>query len=200
MAGEGTFRIAFWILLGGVLLMRAYFGVQVHRAGERIMPDRAAVEREGRAAFVIRLIAFFLLIGWLGLYAVNPIWIQNLFFPLPAWLRWMGFGLGLAGLGAWTWSQVALGSAWSAQLQLREAHHLVTSGPYARIRHPLYTAMWFWSAGLALVTACWVFVALALLVIVGLWLRVPREEQMLVERFGDEYREYMSRTGRFIPK
>ncbi len=200
MAGEGIFRVAFWILLGLVLLMRAYFGVQVHRAGERIMPDRAAVEREGRVAFAIRLIAFFLLIGWLGLYTVNPAWIQRLFFPLPAWLRWIGLGLGLAGLGVWTWSQVALGSAWSAQLQLREAHHLVTSGPYARIRHPLYTAMWFWSAGLALVTACWVFVALALLVIVGLWLRVPREEQMLIERFGDEYREYMSKTGRFIPK
>ncbi len=200
MADEGVFRIAYWILLGLVLLMRAYFGVQVHRAGERVMPDRAAIDREGRGAFTARLIAFILLIGWLAVYTVDPPWLQVLQFPLPAWLRWVGFGIGLAGLGFWTWAQTALGSAWSAQLQLRQDHHLVTGGPYAYMRHPLYVGMFFWAAGLALVTANWVFVALAALVVAGFVGRVPREERMMIERFGDEYRAYMQKTGRFLPK
>ncbi len=200
MGNEGALHIAFWILLGLVLLMRVYFGVQVVRAGERVMPDRAAVEREGRGAFLVRLIAFFMLVGWLVMYAMDPPWMQALFIPLPVWARWAGFAIGLASLAFWTWTQAALGSAWSAQLQLREEHRLVTSGPYAHIRHPLYTAMVIWAAALALVSANWVFAGLAVLVIVGFQVRVPREEQMLIDRFGDEYREYMKKTGRFLPR
>ncbi len=200
MKAEEGFRTMFWILLGLVLLMRGYFGIRVLQAGERVMPDRAAVEREGRGAFVTRLIVFFLLIGWLVLYAINPPWMQVLYFPLPVWLRWTGFVIGLAGLGFWTWTQAALGTAWSAQLQLREEHHLITSGPYTHIRHPLYTAMFFWAAGLALVAANWVFVGLVVLIVAGSIARVPREEQMMIERFGDEYRGYVQKTGRFFPK
>src|SRR5690606_15334332 len=68
MAAETTFRIVFWVLLALVLVIRAYFAFRVRRAGERLMPDRAAVKREGTAAFAARVIAFFALIGWLVAY------------------------------------------------------------------------------------------------------------------------------------
>lgn len=200
MRSEQTFRIAFWVLFAGVLAMRAYFSLRVRQAGERLMPDREAVEREGRGMFAARVVGFFLLMAWLVLYALNPAWMRVLSIPLPAWLRWVGFALGLASLALWTWTQAALGKEWSAQLQLRGEHHLVTTGPYARVRHPLYTAMFGWGVALALVTANWVFVLLALLVIAGLVARVPREEQMMLEEFGAEYQMYMQRTGRFFPK
>ncbi len=93
-----------------------------------------------------------------------------------------------------------LGSEWSPQLQLREGHHLVTSGPYARIRHPMYTGITGFGVGLALVSANWVFVALVALVVVGLLLRIPREEEMLIAEFGDEYRMYKHRTGSLLPR
>lgn len=93
-----------------------------------------------------------------------------------------------------------LGSEWSPQLQLREGHHLVTSGPYARIRHPMYTGITGFGVGLALVSANWVFVALVALVVVGLLLRIPREEEMLIAEFGDEYRMYKQRTGSLLPR
>jgi len=115
-------------------------------------------------------------------------------------LRWAGFALGLASLGLWTWTQVALGKEWSPQLQLRDEHHLVTTGPYTRVRHPLYTAMIGYGIGLALVTANWGFIVLAVVIIAGSVARLPREEQMMIERFGDEYTTYMRRTGRFFPK
>lgn len=200
MTAESIFRVAFWVLLGGVLAMRAYFAFRVHQAGERLMPDREAVEREGRGIFVIRVVAFFFLIALLVLYALNSPWMRTLAIPLPGWLRWTGFALGFASLALWTWTQAVLGKEWSPQLQLREEHHLVAAGPYARVRHPLYTAMFGWGAALAMVTANWVFVLLAVAVIAGLVARVPREEQMMLEEFGEEYKAYMQRTGRFFPK
>jgi protein-S-isoprenylcysteine O-methyltransferase Ste14 len=200
MNTETLFRTLFWILLGGVLAMRMYFSLQVRQAGERLMPDRAAVEREGRVAFAVRFIAFFVLLAVLALYALDAPWLAGLLIPLPPWLRWAGFALGLLSLAWWAWTQSALGAHWSAQLQLREGHRLVTTGPYARVRHPLYTAMFGISAAFALVTAHWVFVAFGVLSIVMLLLRVPREEQMMLDEFGAEYAAYMQRTGRFFPK
>lgn len=200
MNAESIFRIAFWILLGGVLLMRLVFSVLVRRSGERLLPDRQAVRQEGMVQFLSRVILFFVLLAWLVIYGVNPPWLQLLTVPFPGWLRWVGFGLGLVSLGFWTWTQVMLGRLWSAQLQVREEHHLVTSGPYARIRHPLYTGMFGYGISLALVTANWVFIALALIVIAGGFLRAPREEQMMTTEFGEEYRAYMGRTWRFLPK
>ena len=164
------------------------------------MPDREAVKREGRAMFAIRVAMFFLLLGWLALYAINPTWMGVLSAPFPDWLRWAGFALGLASLALWTWAQASLGKEWSPQLQLREEHHLVTMGPYARVRHPLYTAMLGVGTAFALVTANWVFVLLAVAMIAGLVARVPREEQMMLEQFGEKYKAYMQRTGRFLPK
>jgi len=200
MNTEVGFRIAFWVLVALVLVMRAYFAFRVRQAGERVMPDRAAVEREGRGMFVIRVVAFLLLIAVLVLYGIHHPWMRALDLRLPGWLRWAGFALGLASLGLWTWTQAALGTMWSAQLQLREKHHLVTTGPYARMRHPLYTAMCIWSIGVALVTANWIFVAMAVMVMAVLIARVPREEQMMIEQFGDEYRQYIKRTGKLFPK
>ncbi|HET7089664.1 MAG TPA: isoprenylcysteine carboxylmethyltransferase family protein [Anaerolineae bacterium] len=200
MTSQSLFRSAFWILLAGVLLMRIYFAVQVRRAGERLAPDRAAIEREGRVMFAFRVVMGMVLGCWLALYAIYPTWMGVLLLPFPAWLRWAGFALGIASLGLWSWTQVALGKEWSPQLQLRDQHHLVTTGPYGRVRHPLYTAMFAYSASLALVTANWFFVAFAVVAIAATLARVPKEEQMMIEEFGEEYRAYMQRTGRFFPK
>ena len=200
MSTETIFRFAFWVLLAGVLVMRIAFALRVRRAGERVMPDRQAVEREGKGMFAFRVLMGCLLLAWLVVYAINPPWLEALSVPLPDWLRWAGFALGLASLGLWTWTQVALGKEWSPQLQLRDEHHLVTTGPYTRVRHPLYTAMIGYGIGLALVTANWGFIVLAVVIIAGSVARLPREEQMMIERFGDEYTTYMRRTGRFFPK
>jgi protein-S-isoprenylcysteine O-methyltransferase Ste14 len=190
----------FGVLLGGVLVMRVFFSLQVHRAGERLLPDRAAVAREGRVAFTLRFVAFFVLLAFLVLYALNVPGLRVLLIPIPPWLRWLGFVLGLASLAWWTWAQVALGAHWSAQLQLREGHRLVVTGPYARVRHPLYTAMLGITTAFALVTAHWGFVVFGILSITMLLLRVPREERMMLDEFGPEYAAYMKRTGRFVPR
>jgi protein-S-isoprenylcysteine O-methyltransferase Ste14 len=57
-----------------------------------------------------------------------------------------------------------------------------------------------WGAALSLLTANWIFVAVSVLAIIGLIVRIPKEEQMMIEAFGDAYKAYMRRTGRFFPK
>lgn len=201
MTTETIFRIAFLVLLAALFAMRGYFMIKVRRAGERLMPDDQAVRREGgRGVFIIRVVVFVLLIVFLVMYIIGMKWIDLFSFQLPAWLRWAGFGLGLLSVAFWTWTQIHLDTQWSAQLQLRQEHHLVTSGPYARIRHPLYSAMFGWAVSLGLLTANWIFVAMAVLSIAGTMVRIPKEEQMMLEAFGDKYKVYMQRTGRFFPK
>ncbi len=200
MNSEGTFRLAFWALLGLMILMRIGFAIYVRRAGERLMPDKAAIRREGWKLWAIRLFIFLLLVAVIVLLARNPAWGSKLDFPLPFWLRWAGFAWGLAALGLWTWTHVALGRLWSAQLQLRANHRLVTCGPYSRIRHPMYTAILAWTMSLGFVIANWLPIILAVLALMFLVARVPREEQMLLDQFGDDYRAYMKRTGKYLPK
>jgi len=201
MSTETSFRIAFLILFVILITMRVYFMVRVRRSGGQIMPDGQAVAREGgRGVLVIRVIGFFALMIFLVMYFLGANWIDAFSFPLPGWLRWTGFALGVVAVIFWTWTQVTLDTQWSAQLQLTKAHHLVTTGPYARIRHPLYAGIFGWCVALSLLTANWIFVAVCVLSILGLLWRVPKEVQMMIEAFGGEYKAYMQRTGRFFPK
>jgi protein-S-isoprenylcysteine O-methyltransferase Ste14 len=94
----------------------------------------------------------------------------------------------------------ALGKMWSVSLQLREGHSLVTTGIYRTLRHPMYSAFWLMALAQALLLPNWVaglsgFVGFGLLFA----LRVGPEERMMEQAFGDEYRNYRSRTWRIIP-
>jgi protein-S-isoprenylcysteine O-methyltransferase Ste14 len=200
MNTETIFRIAFWVLFVGLILMQGYFASRVRQAGERVKADRQAIEREGLWYAVVRGIGSLALIAFLVLYGINPPWLEPLSVPFPEWLRRVGVGLGAVSFVLYGWSQATLGKAWSPHLQMREEHQLVSTGPYARIRHPVYLALLGFLTGIALLTANWFFIALLLVSIVVLALRIPKEEQMMVEDFGEQYEVYMKRTGRLCPK
>jgi hypothetical protein len=74
MTAETIFRVAFWVLIAGVLVMRIFFTLQIRLAGERLMPDRQAVEREGRVMFAVRVLLGLILFGWLVAYTISPAW------------------------------------------------------------------------------------------------------------------------------
>ena len=194
------FRIAFWILFGGLIVMQIYFSSRVHQAGERVAANRQAIEREGWGYIIVRIIGSLALIGFLVLYAINPAWMEVLSVPFPTWLRWVGVGLGCASFGLYAWAQATLGKEWSPHLQMRAEHHLVTTGPYARMRHPIYSAYMVFMTSIALVTANWFFIGLLVVSIVVFAFRIPKEEQMLIDSFGEEYKAYMRRTGGLFPK
>jgi len=201
MAAETVFRLAFLFLFVVLIAMRVAFMIRVRRSGGRLTPDKQAVEREGgRGVLVFRVVVFFALMAFLLMYFLGAAWIDAFSFALPVWLRWAGFVLGAITVAFWTWTQVVLDTQWSAQLQLTKGHRLITTGPYACMRHPLYVGIFGWSAALSLLTANWIFVVICVLSIFGLLWRIPKEEQMMLEAFGDEYQVYMQRTGRFLPK
>jgi protein-S-isoprenylcysteine O-methyltransferase Ste14 len=181
MANDALFHGLFWGLLGGIMMVRVLSIAQVRRSGARFTPDSQAIEREGRAAFAVRFVGFFFLIGVLVAYAFNPRWMRALDLPIPAVARWVGFAFGLIGVGIAAWAQVTLGRQWSAQLQLTEGHRLIASGPYASIRHPIYASLIAISIGFGLVTANWLFIGFGALSIGMSLSRIPREERMMRE-------------------
>jgi protein-S-isoprenylcysteine O-methyltransferase Ste14 len=93
-----------------------------------------------------------------------------------------------------------LGTNWSVSLDLRERHTLVTTGVYAFVRHPMYAGFWLMALAQALLLPNWVAGPAGLVGFGMLFFgRVGREEEMMIEAFGDEYRSYMRRTARVVP-
>ena len=138
--------------------------------------------------------------------------------PLPAcivllnWFQfadrphsWVLVALGAAvfGLALWLFRRThkALGRNWSVSLDIREDHKLVTTGVYALARHPMYTAFWLWAIAQFILLPNWIAGISGLIGFGQLYFqRVFVEERMMLEEFGDEYREYSKRTGRLFPK
>lgn len=116
----------------------------------------------------------------------------------------------LGGLGAlfeaaalWLFwrAHIDLGRNWSPSLQIRAEHTLVTDGVYRYIRHPMYASQWLFGIAQALLLHNWLAGLANLVCFVPLYvLRVPREEQMMLDQFGDDYRRYMARTGAVLPR
>jgi len=119
--------------------------------------------------------------------------------PGGALLRWAGVALSGAGLALRIAAMAQLGPRFSPRVALQRQHALETRGLYARIRHPGYAGAWLAALGGALAFGS--ALALPLVAAMGLllWDRAAREESMLERHFGDEYRSYRGRTGRFVP-
>ena len=120
---------------------------------------------------------------------------------LPDWLRWIGVVL-FAGAALLLWkTHQDLGRNWTPTLGLREEHTLVTEGVFKYIRHPMYAAHLLWAVALPLILTNWI-AGFSFLVaqIPQYLLRIGEEESMMLDQFGEDYREYMDRTGRFLPK
>jgi protein-S-isoprenylcysteine O-methyltransferase Ste14 len=139
---------------------------------------------------------------WLGVFAyfINPAWMAWSQVELPVWLRLSGAALGIVTDGLIYWVFSSLGNNVSPTVVTRKRHQLVTSGPYRWVRHPLYTVGFLSYMAFALLAANWYVAILAVVALILLSLRVPAEEEALIARNGDAYRDYAKRTGRFLPK
>lgn len=133
-------------------------------------------------------------------YAFTP-WLGPFDYRLPSWTIWIAAGVFVASLLVRFSAQRSLGSQWSYTVEAQEEHRLITAGLYARVRHPIYASLILWAAAqpvlLQNLIAGWSGAAAVMLI----WLlRVPSEERMMIATLGDEYRQYMQRTGRLLPK
>jgi len=116
------------------------------------------------------------------------------------WLAWLGAAVFVLALWLFYRTHHDLGRNWSVTLEIREQHKLVTSGVYSRLRHPMYSAFWLWALAQALLLPNWIAGPAGLVGFGTLFLfRIGREERMMEEMFGDEYRRYVECTDRIIP-
>ena len=106
----------------------------------------------------------------------------------------------LAALAMFRLTHKALGRNWSVSLDVRERHTLVTDGVYRHVRHPMYTAFWLLAVAQALFLPNWIVGPAGIIGFGTLFFfRVGREERMMLDAFGDDYRAYMARSARVIP-
>lgn len=203
MDGDLVFRILLLALFIPGMVTRVYYGRKQQVQGKKRSVReryRDATHAEGKLRFALLAIeGVYLVIATIIYLLAFPsmLWTQ---LPLPDWLRWFGFGLGIVSLPFLIWVHHTLGKYWSPSLELKGDHALVTSGPYSRVRHPLYTAQMAYFFALTLVSANLLLLVSFLFIMIFIITRIPKEEKTLPEQFGDEYRAYMKRTGRLLPR
>lgn len=195
MADEQIFRTILIVLALLLFPVTIFHRVRSQSTGESL--DRW---QEGPLIlFTLRPIGIATMLG-LFAYMINPEWMAWSSMRLPVWLRWTGVALGVLGGSLLVWTLRSIGKNLTDTVVTRQAHTLVTKGPYRWVRHPFYDAVALSVVANALVAANWFLLAGGLVTLALIVLRTGREEARLIARFGDSYREYMARTGRFLPK
>lgn len=148
-------------------------------------------------------ILILLLIGMLLvpiIYASTD-WLDFANYTLPVWAGWLGVGILAGALYVFWRAHADLGANWSPTLEIREKHELITRGIYGVIRHPMYASQWLWVIAQPLLLQNWIAGWLNFLIFIVFYaVRVKAEEQLMIEQFGDQYREYMQRVGAVFPK
>jgi protein-S-isoprenylcysteine O-methyltransferase Ste14 len=195
MGDDQTFRMA---LLAGLLVL---IPVAIYRR-VKSQATREKLDRRQEGLFILLALRLFGVVTWVGLiaYLVRPGSMAWASVALPNGLRWIGVGLGWLALALLVWTLGSLGRNLTDTVVTRKQHTLVTNGPYRWVRHPFYCSAALLVLGSSLAAANWFLLLTGGLVFLLLVIRTRIEEQHLLARFGDEYRQYRDSTGRFWPR
>ena len=200
-----SFRLSFfalWALLG---VVRGYYGrkTKTHSTIAGVMEKlKTAIAEEDMGTGFKIITAIVTVIGSVGLvlYLLSPPWWTWTFIPLGEWIQWLGIVTALVSIFFLIWVHRHLDKQWSIALEIQEDHKLITTGPYRYVRHPMYLGIFTCTIGLMMIS---LDVLVILFFAFTIWVnyrRIPREEQMLIQKFGDEYLEYIKQSGRLIPQ
>jgi protein-S-isoprenylcysteine O-methyltransferase Ste14 len=194
MTGENTFR---WVVLSGLLVT---LPVALYHRLRSITKERLDRTQEGWFILItLRLVGLATMASIMA-YVVNPQRMAWASVPLPGCLRWMAAGLLATCALLLTWTLRSLGKNLTDTVVTRQAHTLVTTGPYRWVRHPFYMSVLLLIASCAVLAANWFIFGCGIALFAMMALRTRIEEGKLMERFGDEYHRYVERTGAFSPR
>jgi protein-S-isoprenylcysteine O-methyltransferase Ste14 len=193
---ENIFRI----LAAIVLFTGAGISIYFRRKADQESGEK--VSRRVDGSLMMTVIKIFGLLLWFSplVYLLNPQWMAWSKIGLPDELRWLGVVLGVLCVFCIYWLFSSIGRGITPTSATRTEHTLVTSGPYRWVRHPLYTIGCSLFITFGMIADNWFIALLGILAFIAMAIRTPKEEANLIAKFGDEYREYMKRTGRFLPK
>lgn len=163
---------------------------------------REKLDRRQEGLFILATLRPLGAVFWLGLIAwmINPGWMAWSSITLPLWLRLAGVALLAIACGLLVWTFRCLGRNLTDTVVTRQQHTLVVHGPYRWIRHPFYDSAALLTVATSLIAANWFLFVTGVVLFGLLIMRTRTEEENLVARFGDSYRTYMERTGRFLPR
>ncbi len=195
MNDETTFQALFIFTAIGFVIL---WGRNLVSIG--ITSDKFYTATEGIMIAVPRFVLLGASLASMLVYGINPQLMSWSALPLPFWLRWFGFFIGLIALILFYWVLRSLGQNFSTTLTINKDQTLVTRGPYRWVRHPMYTSFVLLWVGLFVISTNW-FIGLTGIVgfVLAIVVRTPKEEQMMIKRFGAEYITYMKGTGRYLP-
>jgi protein-S-isoprenylcysteine O-methyltransferase Ste14 len=187
------FGIAFWGTIVAQMVIRAPLNKK--RRLEK-MSERQVTGKEKSILGLLFLGGFLLPL----LYSTTS-WLDFANYTLPVWAGWIGVVLIAAALYVFWRAHADLGLNWSPTLEIREKHELITRGIYGVIRHPMYASQWVLAIAQPLLLQNWLVGFANLIIFIPFYfLRVQAEEKMMQDSFGDEYRNYMKKTGAVFPK
>jgi protein-S-isoprenylcysteine O-methyltransferase Ste14 len=196
MQTEIILRILLPLVLVLFVFHRGYY-VKNHSQPEDATLKKREEGWESKVAGLLGMIGFASVLT----FTINPGWLEFSNLSFPIWLRWTGVGIAIFGFILLQWSQMTLGKSWSDTPRMMKEQTLITSGPYRFIRHPIYTAFLLILGSLLFISSNWLiglaWIGMTVLEIVS---RVAFEENLMLEYFGDQYREYMEKTGQLLPR
>lgn len=148
------------------------------------------------ALLSIGIVAYFITLILYILYI--PI-IVSISLPLPSSIRWLGVLVAASFVPILYWIHFTLDKQYSADLSIKKNHELIEAGPYAKVRHPMYTVFIVFTIAIAIITSNLLCIIFSFIISFSFPSIAKSEELMLIDAFGDKYRSYMARTGRFLP-
>ena len=193
---ENIFRVVLPVLIIAFMAHRSYY-IKKHTR-----PDDGTLKQRNEST-TSKLAGLFGMAGFVSMviFVINPGWLAWANLSLPIWVRWIGVVIALMGFALLQWAQTILGKSWSDTPRMMKEQVLITSGPYRVIRHPIYTTFILILGSTLFISANWLiglsWIGMTVLEIIS---RIRFEESLMLEYFGNQYREYMQRTGRLLPK
>jgi len=187
------FEIFYWAALLVEMTIRA----PLNKARKKEKMTEQRVSSQEKLLLGLLLIGMFII----PLMYSASTWLDFANYSLSAWAGWIGVVLIVLALIVFWRAHADLKTNWSPSLEIREKHELITHGIYGYIRHPMYASQWLWVIAQPLLLQNWLAGWLNLVVFVFFYfLRVRAEEKLMVDTFGEQYRDYMKKVGAVFPK
>ena len=154
---------------------------------------------EPAASRALRVVIFLIAIVILAAPGVPLPWLYLQLWPVGLWPFWLGAAVTTAGLLFAVWARHHLGSNWSRSVTIKQDHELITTGPYAVVRHPIYTGILAGFIGMAIAISQVRGFVVFVLFFLAFWIKLRMEEQWMHSQFGEVYAAYAHHTAALVP-
>lgn len=160
---------------------------------------KATQRLEPASSRILRVFIFMIAIALLSTTGIPLPWLYLQLWPVGLWPFWLGAAVTIAGLLFAVWAREHLGTNWSRSVTIKKDHELITTGPYALVRHPIYTGILIGFVGTAIAISQVRGFIVFVLIFVAFWMKFRIEEQWMRSQFGESYTTYARHTAALVP-